>query len=257
MRLVVSLCLLTGVLAGAAPNVKIIAHRGGVVDAKHPENSLAALNEAVRRGYWMMEMDIQESKDGRIVVHHDDFEQSYGVKRWPREMIWDEISKLRSKEDGSRPLEFHEYAAACKGRTQLMVDIKAPSHSRQFYQEIERILRENGLLEHALFIGTAEARAYFKGKARISVESKAQLQALVDAGENVSRDYFLFEHGDTMDARSIAMAKRLGIPAVVSINIFHYRGQDHRKAAQADIERLKGLGLTYFQIDSEYDSWLR
>jgi hypothetical protein len=29
------------------------------------------------------------------------------------------------------------------------------------------------------------------------------------------------------------------------------------KAAHADIVRLRNLGLTYFQIDSIYDQWLR
>ncbi len=172
MRLVVSLCLLTGVLAGAAPNVKIIAHRGGVVDAKHPENSLAALNEAVRRGYWMMEMDIQESKDGRIVVHHDDFEQSYGVKRWPREMIWDEISKLRSKEDGSRPLEFHEYAAACKGRTQLMVDIKALKPLRHAVALSE--IKEHPELEGMVLVK--------QGRLSVSPVTKKEFEVMVQLG---------------------------------------------------------------------------
>lgn len=256
------LLLAGGALLGAAeatPTLKLIAHRGGVVDTKHPENSLSALNQAVRRGYSMIEMDIQESKDGHIIVHHDSFNESYGDKRWPRDLTWDEIRNLRATEDGSRPLEFHEYAAACKGRTRLMVDIKPPSHSPAFYQEIERILRANNLLDTALFIGTPEARAYFKGKgkARISVESKQRLQAAIAAGEDVSRHYFLFEHADTMDAQSIEMAGKLGIPAVVSINVFHYRGKDHMQAAHADIDRLKALGLTHFQIDSVYDIWLR
>ena len=241
----------------AEHGTKMIAHRGGVVYAKRPENSAGALNEAIRRGYWMIEMDIQETKDGRIVVHHDDFFKSFGDKRWPGQMNWEEIQKLRASEDGSRPLEFHEYAALCRGRTRLMIDTKEPSHSPRFYNEMERILRENGLLNSAFFIGTAEARAYFKGKARISVDSRAELQKLADRGEDVASRYFLFEHGDTLDANGIELGKRLGVPAVVSINEFHYRGRDHIKAAQADIERLRGLGLSYFQIDSIYDQWLR
>lgn len=237
--------------------VKLIAHRGGVVDASHPENSVGAMEEAVRRGYWMVEMDIQESKDGHLVVHHDDFLKSFGDKRWPGQMTWEEISKLRAKEDGSRPLEFREYAAACRGRMRLMIDTKEPSHSRRFYEEMEQILRENRLLETAFFIGTKEARAYFKGKARVSLDTRAELQKMVDAGESVSSLYFLFEHAGTLDAKGIALASRAGVPAVVSINIFHYPGQDHMKAAHADIVRLKNLGLTYFQIDSIYDQWLR
>jgi len=254
--LLVSLFVCSFGRARAAEPVKLIAHRGGVVDEHHPENSAGAAEEGIRRGYWMLEMDLQESKDGRLVVHHDDFEKSFGVRKWPKDMTWDEIRQLRAREDGSRPLEFSEYAAICKGKVQLMIDTKEPSHPRGFYESLERTLRENGLLAGAYFIGTAEARAYFKGKSRISVD-RAELQKKVDAGENTAPLYFLFEHGTTLDEKGMALAARAGIPAVVSINDFHYAGKDHLKGAHADIDRLRRAGLIYFQIDSTYDIWLR
>ena len=127
-----------------------------------------------------------------------------------------------------------------------MIDTKEPHHSTRFYNEMERILRENGLLDSAFFIGTADAGAYFKGKARISVDDRAELQRLADSGEDVASRYFLFEHGDTLDAKGIELGKRLGVPAVVSINEYHYLGRDHIKAAHADIARLRSLGLSYF-----------
>ena len=241
--------------SGAEEPIRLIAHRGGLVDQHHPENSASSAEEAIRRGYWMLEMDLQESKDGHLVVHHDhDFTKSYGVHKTPGELTWDEIRQFRAVEDGSRPVEFHEYAALCRGKVQLMIDTKEPSHPRAFYESLERTLRENGLLEGAYFIGTAEARAWFKGKSRVSVE-RDDLQKMVDAGEETSRLYFLFEHGTTLDEKGIALAKRAGIPAVVSINDFHYSG-DHMKQAHADIDRLRGVGLSYFQIDSAYDIWL-
>ena len=254
--LIASLLWIAPGTARAAEAVRLIAHRGGVVDAHHPENSAGAAEEAIRRGYWMLEMDLQESKDGRLVVHHDDFEKSFGVRQWPRQMTWEQIRKLRAAEDGSRPLEFSEYAALCRGRIQLMIDTKGPSHPRAFYETLEHTLRENGLLDGAYFIGTEEARAYFKGKARISVE-RAELQKKLDAGEETARLYFLFEHGTTLDAEGMALARRAGIPPVVSINEFHYAGKDHMQAAHADVERLRHLGLADFQIDSAYDIWLR
>ena len=241
--------------SGAEEPIRLNAHRGGLVDHHHPENSASSAEEAIRRGYWMLEMDLQESKDGHLVVHHDhDFTKSYGVHKTPGELTWDEIRQFRAVEDGSRPVEFHEYAALCRGKVQLMIDTKEPSHPRAFYESLERTLRENGLLEGAYFIGTAEARAWFKGKSRVSVE-RDDLQKMVDAGEETSRLYFLFEHGTTLDEKGIALAKRAGIPAVVSINDFHYSG-DHMKQAHADIDRLRGVGLSYFQIDSAYDIWL-
>jgi glycerophosphoryl diester phosphodiesterase len=254
-----SVCSLLAVPASRAhaqEPVRIIAHRGGVVDGRHPENSPDAAKEGIKRGYWMLEIDLQETKDGHIVVHHDDFMQSFGILKMPGEMTLADIKQLRATEDRSHPLEFDEYARLCKGKVQLMIDTKPPHHSQAFYESMEKTLRDNGLLAGAYFIGTSEARAHFKGKARISI-SREELERKLASGEDVSRDYFLFEHGTSLDAAGIALGKNAGIPVVASINDDHYAGRPHMMAAHADIVRLHDLGLTYFQIDSPYDVWLR
>lgn len=243
-------------MARAQEPMRIIAHRGGVVDGHHPENSPGAARAGIKRGYWMLEIDLQETEDHHIVVHHDDFMQSFGVLKVPAEMTMAQIQELRAEEDHSHPLEFDQYARLCRGKIQLMLDIKPPHHAQAFYQSVEKTLRENGLLEGAYFIGTPEARAYFKGKARISI-SREELEKKLAAGEDVSRDYFLFEHGTTLDAAGIEDGRRAHIPVVVSINDDHYAGRPHMMAAHDDIVRLRKLGVTYFQIDSPYDVWLR
>lgn len=48
----------------------IIAHRGASGHA--PENTMAAFEEAERLGAEFIEFDIQMSKDGKLVVIHDD-----------------------------------------------------------------------------------------------------------------------------------------------------------------------------------------
>ena len=47
-----------------------IAHRG-LHDRTHPENSLSAFREAIGCGY-AIETDVRFSKDGKLVVFHDD-----------------------------------------------------------------------------------------------------------------------------------------------------------------------------------------
>lgn len=49
--------------------VMTIAHRGARFVA--PENTLTAISAAVRRGADMVELDVQRSKDGRLVLIHD------------------------------------------------------------------------------------------------------------------------------------------------------------------------------------------
>lgn len=237
--------------------VKIIAHRGGVVGDEYAENSPAALQAAIDRGYWMIEVDIRESKDGRLVVQHDpDFERFFGDKRLLGDMTWAEIRKLRATPGDSRPLEFHELAALCRGKLELMLDTKPPEHPEAFFQSMEASLRENGLLDGAFVIGTEQSRAWFHGKARVGVE-RDELKKAVAAGEDVAKLYFLFEHGRDLDEETVRYAQKLGVPVVPSINIFHYADTDHMKAAEADTRRMHDLGVEYFQIDSPYDVWLR
>jgi glycerophosphoryl diester phosphodiesterase len=51
---------------------RVIAHRGAWTEGSlRPENSLAAFEEAARRGY-AIELDVQFTVDGQVVVFHDD-----------------------------------------------------------------------------------------------------------------------------------------------------------------------------------------
>jgi glycerophosphoryl diester phosphodiesterase len=63
-----------------------IAHRGGA--ALWPENTLPAFADAIASGYDGAELDVQLSRDGAVVVHHD-FRLMAGVARkdgmWLRE----------------------------------------------------------------------------------------------------------------------------------------------------------------------------
>jgi glycerophosphoryl diester phosphodiesterase len=52
------------------PNLKIIAHRGASGHA--PENTMAAFQLAMEQGADGIELDVMLSKDGRLVVIHDD-----------------------------------------------------------------------------------------------------------------------------------------------------------------------------------------
>lgn len=52
------------------PQRGICAHRGAM--DTHPENTVAAFREAVRLGVHMIEFDVRMTKDGKLVILHDD-----------------------------------------------------------------------------------------------------------------------------------------------------------------------------------------
>ena len=237
---------------------KIIAHRGGVVGGEHAENSPAALAAAVSRGYWMIEVDIRESRDGKLVVHHDaDFAKFYSDPRLLEEMSWPEIAELRTDPGGSRPLQFHELAALAKGRIRLMLDTKPTAQSDPFFDAVEQTLRENDLLETTYVINTQNPSQWVRSGVRVGVTLE-HLEAASKRGEDVARGYILFEHGRDLASDKVKRGQALGVPVVPSINIYHYADlDDHMEAAEADVRRMLDLGVEEFQIDSPYDVWLR
>jgi glycerophosphoryl diester phosphodiesterase len=241
------------------PGIKWIAHRGGVVDSRYAENGPHSLEAAVKHGYWMIESDIRETKDGRLITQHDpDFKRFFGDPRKAADLTLAEIKRLRATPGGTAPPTFAELADLCRGRLRLMLDTKEPPHSRAFYEEMERELRRTGLLESAYVIGLPESRDYFKGKARVGVTFD-QLSLAVKNREEVHRLYFLFEWGKTLTPGQVRFAQKHNVPVVPSVNTFHYApyGGDPVAKGSADIRRLIPLGVTEFQIDSEYESAFR
>ena len=230
--------------------LRLIAHRGGVVDETRIENNVTAIQEAIRQGYWMLEVDIRETKDGHPVVHHDgDFARYYGDKRRVKDMSLAEIRQLRSTPGGLRPLTFAEYVASCRGKIRLMLDVKE-NHHEAFYVNLRNVLSENDLLDSCYVLGSSEAKQYFKNDASVSINGQ-ELRAVVDKG-NVPRRCFLFGIAAKIDKSLIKLANQHEVTVVPAINTFRYEAARHHEQAASDIQRLRALGVSHFQIDSIY-----
>ncbi len=72
-----------------------IAHRGGALEAE--ENTAEAFARAVGLGFSHIETDVHLTRDGVVVVHHDDtFARMFGEARAVADMDWAEIAQLRT-----------------------------------------------------------------------------------------------------------------------------------------------------------------
>lgn len=233
----------------------LIAHRGGVVDEQRAENSASAIEEAIHRGYKMLEVDLRKSLDGEIIVHHDPtFEKDYDHSGAVAKMTWSDIKELRSKKDGHRPLLFEEVAQKAAGHVGLMLDVKGNDYGEDYYKEIEQILEQHNLLSDTFVLSGSEAQAYFKNKASLS----AGFDRLIEEskkGVDVKDVYHLFELGSNLDSTMIEKANELGVTVVAAINVFRYRQaeMDVWEGARQDVERLMALGVRYYQVDSFYE----
>ena len=145
--------------APAAPRTPwVVAHRGA--SAYAPENTVPAFTRAAEQGATFVEIDLQRTRDGALVVLHDStLERTTDVedvfpdrarvvtvrgearRQWPlADFTLDEIRRLDAgrwfdaRFAGTRIPTFGEAIAAVRGRTGLFIELKAPDQ----YPGIER-----------------------------------------------------------------------------------------------------------------------
>lgn len=251
-RTVLSLSALT--LRAAEP-VRLIAHRGGIVDDRHAENSPASLTEAIASGYWMVEVDVRRTKDGEPILQHDaDFRRFYNQPLRVEELTWDEIRRFRAQPGNSGPLHFRDLCQLCQGKIRLMLDIKGYDWPPAFYENLASILSEHDLLRTAYLLGGRNATTLpITQSAKASIDSTGLAKALA-AGENVASRYYLFELASDITPATVALCRQAAVPCVAAINTFRYTmaKRDEWEGPKADAARLLALGVTHFQIDSRY-----
>ncbi len=244
---------------GEVKGYKMIAHRGGVTEGKYCEYDPAAIQEAIDRGYYMLEIDIRQTKDGVLILNHDpDFSKFFGVHKKVKDMDWSDIEKFRSKDGGFRPMLLEELAQMCSGKIKFMLDLKEGNPSDEFYRKLGQVLEKYDLLSGAYFIDN-DAKRFFWGKAKFNfrVHELPRIKDELSQGKDVACNYFLFDNGNRMNSEVVKWCQKNSVTVVPSVNDFHYRLENDMKGAKRDIVFLKECGVTEFQIDSQYDRWLR
>ncbi|WP_180898866.1 glycerophosphodiester phosphodiesterase [Martelella soudanensis] len=110
-----------------------IAHRGASDHAV--ENTLAAFRMASALGAHMWELDTQLTRDGVVVVSHDDhLERVFGVDAHISEMTADQLAGL----DGVAVPTFAAVAALARELgTGLYIELKAPGTGLKCWQELK------------------------------------------------------------------------------------------------------------------------
>ncbi len=104
---------------------RLIAHRGlHDLHEGEPENSLKAFERAAGAGL-AIENDIHLTKDGRVVIFHDDtLERMCGVPGKPEEMTLAELKELRLAGTEERIPTLEECLELVAGRVPLLVEFK-------------------------------------------------------------------------------------------------------------------------------------
>jgi glycerophosphoryl diester phosphodiesterase len=251
-----------------ARTLTLIAHRGGVVDQDRSENSLKALEEAIRRGYTHVEIDARITADGHVVCFHNDaLMEEAGVDGRISEMSRDALTQVVLTRSGEGIPTFEAYCARCAGRIGVMVDLKGCRDELivPYADEIQAALREHGLLEDAMILIDKTPRdnqdliaRRFEDKVRVSWrEPLAQTQEAARRDPKLAERHYVLNHGEDFTREDVAGYQALGLRVIVSVNRYHYPEGDPMAFGIQHIEQLMEYGVDGFVIDSCYDPAFR
>lgn len=117
----------------------VISHRGNHVNV--PENTIASIDEAVKAGANYVELDLRTTKDGFLVLSHDEsVDRMTDGKGNVRDLTLQEIKKLKLKSPVAtdtktyRIPEFKDVLKACKRRINIYLDFKEADPQETYNQ---------------------------------------------------------------------------------------------------------------------------
>jgi glycerophosphoryl diester phosphodiesterase len=87
--------------------VLVASHRGGPAPG-YPENALETLEYGFGKGIRVFEIDVAESRDGVLFLHHDDrFGRTVAADGYVSDSDWADIAKMRLKDTEGDVTAFH------------------------------------------------------------------------------------------------------------------------------------------------------
>ena len=155
--LAITLSLLAGLAVSIAikqmdieDHTMIIAHRGA--SAVAPENTLAAMEQAIKDGADWVEIDVQETSDGEVVVIHDSDLKKIGGSGLK---VFDStLTELQSVDIGSwknpsfsdqRIPTLQQLLALCKNRIKVLIELKYYGREKHLEQRVAEIVDTAGM----------------------------------------------------------------------------------------------------------------
>ena len=160
LTLVTCVCVVVAVLIGSVATARIpfdnsidvIGHRGAGGVA--PENTRAAIERAISAGAQWVEIDVQETADGEVVVMHDsDLMKNAGVDL----KVWDAtVDEITAVDVGtSFDPQFHdervptlrEILNLCKGRIGIIIELKSYGHGQMLEQRVVDLVEASGSVD--------------------------------------------------------------------------------------------------------------
>jgi hypothetical protein len=240
----------------------LVAHRGGVVAANAPENSLGAIQLAALHGYDMVELDVRETKDGTLVLFHGlgggSLLADCGIRAAVEDLTAAELAQVRYRGSTEPIARFDDALALCVSLgLGVMLDLKAHDPSPSYLKQIAVLLHEYDLDKSTVTIAQHPRVNEILAGTVILPLSKTETQQVLNGQLELAPPRLWFGWAHELPSASVAPLQAAGVLVIPSINTFHYPLHAQRTLAHQDIRRLSAAGVDGFQIDSEYTEFVK
>lgn len=126
-------------------NIQIVAHRG--VTDKYPENTIGAIRKSIEKDADYIEIDIQRTKDGVLVLFHDkNLFRLTGVNKEISDITYNELKNIKvrdnyilSSSNESIPT-LEEVLRYTKDKIKLMIELKCYGEENEFANDVIELL---------------------------------------------------------------------------------------------------------------------
>jgi glycerophosphoryl diester phosphodiesterase len=240
----------------------LVAHRGGVVTAQSPENSLRAIELAAAHGYAMVELDVLEAADGEPVLIHDGLYINCGVPRPVHTLSSAEITAICYRASDEHVITLAQAIETCAelGLGVMLDklardDPAAPDMTPKCLERVASLIEHAGLARATVAIVDSPALRKHLGRVTLFPMRRDDLTGNVPAAGPAGspEGQFWFGWAAELPDETVARLHDEGTFAIVSINTFHYPQHAPMTLARQDVQRLLAAGTDGFQIDSVYE----
>ena len=150
--------LMNGIQAN--DDIAVIAHRGAAGSA--PENTLASVRQAIADKTDWIEIDVQETADGEVIVVHDsDFMKLAGIDL----KVWNgTLEQVRALDVGSwfgseyadeRVPTLFEVLNEARGMSGVIIELKYYGHDQNLEQRVVEIVERAGMVDDVMIMSLA------------------------------------------------------------------------------------------------------
>lgn len=131
-------------------NISIAAHRSNAVST--PENSLSGIRTALEKNIEFIEIDVQLTKDGEVVVYHDiSLRRLTGQSHNISELTYKDLSEIdigigySNEFEGERIPTLDQVLKEVKGKSKLIVELKSYGAKEELVENVVKTIEKNNM----------------------------------------------------------------------------------------------------------------